>query len=153
MSYKLRNGKVVKTKKFTMKREQIPEMVDAIFYGNPDKPGWVEMYVNGKGREAVNALFPKAVIEWRPLNEPGHGYDPANLDDGVKSWETFELHLPSVAEHPPNNLVPVNGDQPLSQSNQVQLAFVLAISAKHQGARAAWDDHNGNMYIVTPPVN
>ena len=143
-----------RTKKFKMTRDQVPQMVDAIFYGNPAKPGWVEMYVNAKGREAVNALFPRAVINWRPLDEPGHGYDPSRLDKGVRSWDCFEIHLPSIAEHGgPNNLVPVNGDQPLSQSNQVQLAFVLAISAKHQGARASWQDDRGRMCIVTPPAN
>ena len=129
-------------------------MVDAIFFGNPAKPGWVEMYVNGKGRECVNALFPKATIEWRPLNEKGHGYDPAQLLEGMKSWEPFEINLPAVAEHAgPNNLVPVNGDQPLSEANQTQLAFVLAISAKYQGARAGWQDSDGRFAIVTPGLN
>jgi hypothetical protein len=41
-------------KAFTMKRDDIPNMVDAVFFGNPKKPGWIEMYVNGKGRESVN---------------------------------------------------------------------------------------------------
>jgi hypothetical protein len=57
---RLKKSRGVKSRDFTMTQDQIPETMDAIFFGNPAKPGWVEMYVNGKGRECVNALFPKA---------------------------------------------------------------------------------------------
>jgi hypothetical protein len=158
VAYTIQGGKLksrrVKSKKFTMAREQIPEMLDCVFFGNPEKPGWVEMYVNTKGREAVNSLFPKAVIRWRPMNDPDAVHDWTTLPAGWREWDTFEINLPSVAEHAPNNLSRCNGDQPLSEANQTQLAFVLALSAKNNGARAGWHDENtGGLNIVTPSPN
>jgi len=125
-------------------------MVDALFFGNPAKPGWIEMYVNGKGRECVNALFPEARIAWKPLNEPGYGYDPAKLEPAFKTWDTFEINLPGVAGETENKLAPVNGDQPLGENTQAQLAFVLAISVKYQGGRAARVQPDGGLGIIGP---
>jgi len=159
MSTKVKHGKIVRDsngnrpRRFRMTNADIPIMVDAVFCGNPRKPGWVEMYVNGEGRKYVNALFPEASIRWTPVNEPGHGYDPAHIIDGMRDWEAFEMHLPDVAEQAgPNNLLPLNGDTPLGQLTQEQLASLLAISVKHQGGRAAWFRSDGGLAIVTPKV-
>ena len=47
-------------------------MVDAIFEGNHDAHGWMVMTANLKGRECINALFPRARIAWR---DPGGSTD------------------------------------------------------------------------------
>jgi hypothetical protein len=59
-----------RTKTFSIKMADLPNMVDAIFAGNHDDPGWVEMNVNDKGRACVDALFPGGHIAW---SEPGVG--------------------------------------------------------------------------------
>ena len=38
-----------RTKTFSIKMADLPNMVDAIFAGNHDDPGWVEMNANDKG--------------------------------------------------------------------------------------------------------
>ena len=50
----------------------IADMVDAIFEGNHDAHGWMVMTANLKGRECINALFPRARIAWR---DPGGSTD------------------------------------------------------------------------------
>jgi len=63
MSTKVKHGKIVRDsngnrpRRFRMTNADIPIMVDAVFCGNPRKPGWIEMYVNGEGRKCVNATF------------------------------------------------------------------------------------------------
>jgi hypothetical protein len=81
----------VKSRSFSMKREEIPNMVDAIFFGNPEKPGWVEIYVNEKGRQAWEGLFPKAIFKWDKL-----GIQYAYV--GMADWDTFEAHIPDLVE-------------------------------------------------------
>jgi hypothetical protein len=60
----------------------LPNMVDAIFAGNHDDPGWVEMSANDKkGCACVDALFPEAHIAWR---------EPA--DGAPSDWQGFEAN-------------------------------------------------------------
>ncbi len=56
-----------KSKTFTMKLGDLPNMVDAIFDGDHERPGWVHMFANAKGCDHVDGLFPQAHIEWREL--------------------------------------------------------------------------------------
>jgi hypothetical protein len=47
------SGKLLRmprTKTFSIKMADLPNMVDAIFAGNHDDPGWIEMSANDKGR-------------------------------------------------------------------------------------------------------
>ena len=62
-------------------------MVDAIFAGNHDDPGWVEMDANDKGPACVDALFPEVHIAWRG---PGNGA-PAD-------WHGFIINIPDVVD-------------------------------------------------------
>jgi len=57
-------SKKSRTKPIMLKGSDVANMVDAVFIGAQDDPGWVEMYADAKGRECVNALFPKAHIAW-----------------------------------------------------------------------------------------
>ena len=49
-----------KSKTFTMKLGDLPNMVDAVFDGDHKMPGWVHMFANAKGCDHVDALFPQA---------------------------------------------------------------------------------------------
>jgi hypothetical protein len=149
-----RNRHGVRSTHFECARDELPQLVDAHFFGNPEKPGWVEMYVNPKGREAINATFPKAHIDWKKLNHDG-------MFDSVKGspWlemETFEIHLPSAIEVMTLDECKLPSwftYNELDKANQTQLAFVLACSARFNGgARCSWDD-NGQVNIITPSVN
>ena len=82
------SGKLLRmprAKTFSIKMADLPNMVDAIFAGDHDDPGWVEMSANDKGRACVDALFPEAHIAWR---EPGNGA-PAD-------WHGFIINIPDV---------------------------------------------------------
>jgi hypothetical protein len=82
------SGKLLRmprAKTFSIKIADLPNMVDAIFAGDHDDPGWVEMNANDRGRACVNALFPEARIAWR---EPGNGA-PAD-------WHGFVINIPDV---------------------------------------------------------
>ena len=48
----------VKSKAFTMKLADLPNMVDAVFDGDQKMLGWVHMFANAKGCNHVDALFP-----------------------------------------------------------------------------------------------
>jgi ribosomal protein L39E len=50
----------IKPRVFKAKLADIINLVDAIFDGNREMPGWVIMAANAKGRECINALFPHA---------------------------------------------------------------------------------------------
>ena len=56
-----------KSRPFTMKLGDLPNMVDAVFDGDHKMPGWVHMFANAKGCDHVDGLFPEAHIEWREL--------------------------------------------------------------------------------------
>jgi phage tail protein X len=56
-----------------------------VFIGNPDRPGWITMQVNEKGRKCVEALFPQANIAWRDAGD----IMPAD-------WYGFQINLPDV---------------------------------------------------------
>ena len=55
----------IKPRKFKAQSADIPNLADAVFEGDHEMPGWVIMAVNKKGRECVEALFPRAHIAWR----------------------------------------------------------------------------------------
>jgi hypothetical protein len=38
-----------KSKAFTMKLGDLPNMVDAVFDGDHERPGWVHMFANARG--------------------------------------------------------------------------------------------------------
>ena len=54
-----------KPRVFKAKLADIINLVDAIFDGNREMPGWVIMAANARGRECIDALFPRRHIAWR----------------------------------------------------------------------------------------
>jgi len=79
-------SKKSRTKPIMLKGSDVANMVDAVFIGAQDDPGWVEMYADAKGRECVNALFPKAHIAW--ADDCGEMLP--------REWRAFTINLPDV---------------------------------------------------------
>ena len=136
------SGKLLRmprTKTFSIKMADLPNMVDAIFAGNHDDPGWVEMNANDKGRACVDALFPEAHIAWR---EPGNGA-PAD-------WHNFIITIPDVvAEMETAPALAITRGADLDEANPDALALLLAIGVMRQGGRAAYF-REGQIEIVLP---
>jgi hypothetical protein len=128
-----------RTKAFSIKMAGLPNMVDAIFAGNHDDPGWVEMNANDKGRACVDALFPEARIAWR---EPGNGA-PAD-------WHNFIITIPDVvAEMETARALAITRGADLDEANPDALALLLAMGVMRQGGRAAYF-REGQIEIVLP---
>jgi hypothetical protein len=79
-------SKKSRTKPIMLKGSDVANMVDAVFMGAQDDPGWVEIYADAKGRECVNALFPKAHIAW--ADDCGEMLP--------REWRAFTINLPDV---------------------------------------------------------
>jgi hypothetical protein len=102
----------------------LPNMVDAIFAGNHDDPGWVEMNVNDKGRACVDALFPGGHIAW---SEPGVGL-PAD-------WRGFDINVPDVVAEIETALpMDITGGADLDEAKPDALALLLAVGVVRQAA-------------------
>jgi hypothetical protein len=127
------------TKTFNIKMADLPNMVDAIFVGNHDDPGWVEMEVNDAGRACVDALFPGGHIAW---GKPCVGL-PAD-------WHGFSINIPDVVAAIETKLpLDITRGDDLAEANPDALALLLAIGVTRQGGRAAYL-HEGQIEIALP---
>jgi len=128
-----------KSKAFTMKLGDLPNMVDAIFDGDHERPGWVHMFANAKGCDHVDALFPQAHIEWREL---GPGF-PAD-------WFSMKVNLPEVVSATKTNLPleVIPAGRTIDDSNPDQLALLLTFGVRRDGGRAAILRHNNGAVRV-----
>ena len=112
-----------RTKTFSIKMADLPNMVDAIFAGDHDDPGWVEMNANDKGRACVDALFPEAHIAWR---ETGIGA-PAD-------WHGFVINIPDVvAEMETAPALAITRGADLDEANPDALASPIRGTDKCEG--------------------
>jgi hypothetical protein len=50
-------AKSINCKRIEMKSLELPNLVDAIFEGDQERPGWVIMVANAKGRDLVRVTF------------------------------------------------------------------------------------------------
>jgi hypothetical protein len=129
-----------KSKSFKLNLADLPHHADALFRGEPG--GWVWMAADPRGH-CIEQVFPTAYIEWR---DPGDGFP--------SDWQGFSLHVPQVAALPmPNKLPPITGGVPLDEAQPDQLAFLMAIAAKNQGARAALVKSDGSVEIYVGQQN
>ncbi len=110
-----------KSKAFTMKLTDLPNMVDAVFDGDHKRPGWVHMFANAKGCNHVDALFPQAHIEWREL--------PPGFPDG---WHGMKVNLPEVVSATTTNLPleVIPAGRTIDDSTPDQLALLLAFGVR-----------------------
>lgn len=128
----------LKAQKLKVKPSDIPNLTDAIFfYGNPARPGWVEMYANEKGRNCVNGLFPNATISWT--------YE----DRFATGWFGFEINLPNTVvaceetnreTKLPFDVMKSAGVATINDCSQKQLAVLLAFGVNRDGGRSAISD-------------
>jgi hypothetical protein len=136
-----------KSKTFTMKLGDLPNMVDAIFDGDHKRFGWVFMFANAKGCDHVDGLFPQAHIEWRELG-PG-------FPDG---WCGINVNLPEVVSSTKTNLPleVISAGRTIDDCNPDQLALLLAFGVRRDGGRAAILHQNKGVVsvdIFTPREN
>jgi hypothetical protein len=99
-----------------------------------------EMYADAKGRECVNALFPKAHIAW--ADDCGEMLP--------REWRAFTINLPDVVAAT-ETLLPleITRGANLDEATPDALAFLLAMGVHRQGARCAvW--HGGRLDIYVP---
>lgn len=116
--------KKLKTK--TINMTDLPQLIDALFIGDPDRPGWVIMEVNTKGRDYVDALFPNARIAWR------------DSDLVPADWHGFSMNVPDVVRATETKLpLEITRGANLDEANPDALAFLLAAGVNHQGGRSA----------------
>jgi hypothetical protein len=147
-----RKAKALRPEKtFSATFEQIREMCDALFHGmDPDdmsgehkgQHGWVDISTSDKGRQAIEAVFPNAVIEWR------------HPSDNLLGWAEFTINVPRLAAGLPVHHLPLEitkGDD-LNQSTPDALAFLLAMAAKRQGARVAVQMQDGTVDFFVPQI-
>ena len=115
------------SRRFDIDVSDLPNMVDALFVGNHEKPGWVSIAVNAKGRGCVDALFPQAHIAWR---DAGDLVPP--------DWHGFDINLPDVISATQTKLpLEITGGADLDAANPDALAFLLAAGVNRQGGRNA----------------
>ena len=117
-----------KSKAFTMKLGDLPNMVDAVFDGHHKMPGWVHMFANAKGCDHVDGLFPEAHIKWRGL-PPGLPND----------WRGMQVNLPEAVSATKTNLPleVIPAGRTIDDSTPDQLALLLAFGVRRDGGRAA----------------
>jgi hypothetical protein len=134
MSKKSRNKRV------RLKMSDVANMVDAVFMGVQDDQGWVDMYADAKGRECINALFPKAHIAWAD--------DCAEILP--RGWRAFSINLPDVVAATETRLpLEITRGANLDEAAPDALAFLLAMGVRRQGGRcAAW--RGGRLDIHVP---
>ena len=137
-----------KSKAFTMKLGDLPNMVDAVFDGDREMPGWVLMFANAKGCGHVDGLFPQACIEWRELPLPG-------LPD---DWRGMKVNLPEAVSTTTTNLPleVIPAERTIGDCTPDQFALLLAFGVRRDGGRAAiLRQNNGavSVELFTPPEN
>ncbi len=136
-----------KSKAFTMKWGDLPNMVDAVFDGDHGRPGWVHMFANARGCDHVDGLFPQAHIEWREL---GPGF-PAD-------WFSMKVNLPEVVSATKTNLPleVIPAGRTIDDCSPDQFALLLAFGVRRDGGRAAiLRQNNGavSVELFIPPEN
>jgi hypothetical protein len=138
----------VKSADFEFALADIPNIVDAVFDPDHDRPGWVIMAANAKGCQHIENLFPHLRIRWRKTG-------PALPAD----WREFKINVPHVASRfgtrLPLDVIP-EGDS-VDDSSPEQLAMLLAFGVKCDGGRAAVVDYTRDalptVMVFSPPGN
>ena len=108
-----------KSKTFTMKLGDLPNMVDAVFDGDHKRPGWLHMFANAEGCDHIDGLFPQVQIEW-------HGVGP----DFPANWRGVKVNLPEVVSSTQTNLPleVIPAGRTIDDGSPDQLALLLAFA-------------------------
>jgi len=135
----------VKSANFEVALADIPNIVDAVFDPDHERPGWVIIAANAKGCQHIENLFPETRIRWRDAG-------PALPAD----WRGFKINVAGVASKRvtrlPVDVMPA-GDA-IEDSTPEQLAMLLAFGVKCDGGRAAVIDYTNDalptVMVFTP---
>jgi hypothetical protein len=139
MAYKSKHGKLIK--KCKIAPSDIFTMTDAWFDKGESGDGWVFMLANSNGRNCINALFPKAHIEWRDGGE-----------DVPDDWRGFEINLPNTAEATEHRLpLEITGGKALEDCSEEALAFLMVCAVNRQGGRAGCLNPRDNSVLICSP--
>jgi hypothetical protein len=125
------------TKRIMLNGSDITNMVDAVFFGVQDDPGWVEMYADAKGRECIDAIFPKAHIAWK---------DDCPMP---REWRAFSINVPDVIAATETRLpLEITRGANLDEATPDALACLLAMGMQRQGGCcAAWRGDHLEIYV------
>lgn len=109
---------------------ELPNRLDAIFGLDASEQalspnrGSVEVTANGKGRHAIESIFPGWIFAWQRARFPWAG------------WRSSTLHLPSLAANRTDSLA--FRMNLVRQLDEAHFASLLALAANEQGIRAGW---------------
>jgi hypothetical protein len=123
----------IKSKTFKAKLADIINLVDAIFDGNEDMPGWVIMAANAKGRECINALFPRINALFPQGHIAWRATDPAL----PKDWRGFNINVEVVSNTETKLPLEITKGADLDCAAPDTLNFLLAMGVNRQGGNAA----------------
>ena len=137
-----RKAAKVQIKHIKMTPAELYESCDVVVRALPNDPNWTHIAANEDGRAAIEALFPETIFQWRDHPE----------DRYPIGWLQSSINLPDAVAHTPHRLPPITGGAPLDEAMPEALAFLLAIGATDQGARAChWSGDDGRPHIYMPP--
>jgi hypothetical protein len=114
-------------KRITLKRSEVVNMVNAVFRGDEDNPGWVSAFADAKGRECIEALFPNVPIPWAD-----HHTDVLPPD-----WRILSINVPAAATTETRLPLEITDGVNLDEAAPDALAFLLAYGVCRQGGRCA----------------
>ena len=128
--------------------QQVFEVSDLLCLPSERGEGWVLLYANAKGREAVGKLF-DVNIRWTPRKL---GQTIEHPDD----WRSFEINIPATVDRLPSERVHLRTDfmpkdMLIEDAVLDQLSFILCANAYDHGARAAmWHTDKRQFNIFRP---
>jgi hypothetical protein len=131
----------MKTKQIELNTNDIPNITDVLCICEPhSSKGAVTVLANARGRDCLQKVFPAWGIPWE-------------TDSKMPSdWLHAAFYVPEMASRGGHHLPPITGGIPLEEAAPAALAFLLAIAAKEQGARAmTWDDQQEVPFTLYPP--
>jgi hypothetical protein len=132
----------MKVKEVKLTWTDVPSVSDVLCIVEPRGGGAVTVLANAYGRDCLQKVFPNWDIPWEP-----------NASAFPRDWLHAVFPIPELASRGGHNLPPINGSIPLATATPASLAFLLAIGAKNQGARAmTWgDEQEPPLHLFVPP--
>jgi hypothetical protein len=121
------------TKTFKLAIRDVSQQYDALFIGlDGDALGEVVAKASPAGQRAIEKLFPNGCIAWRELDAADRPYLP-------QDWCEFDFSVPWLLQHAPDHKLCLDllALKPIDKLGPDDFAFVMMISTREQGVRAA----------------
>lgn len=102
-----------------------------------DRPEWVHVLANAKGRELVTALLPHAAIEWTQPEWSGAG----RLSE---DWQRVAINVPVAVRETQTKLplAVIPHGHTIDDATPEQLAMLLALGVRYRGGLSALFDRS-----------